>query len=199
MARDSLVGRVFDVSLADLNKNSESQAFRVIRLIVDHVEGNRCYTNFYGMRFTTDKLKSLIRKWQTLIEGSVDVKTTDGYTVRLFCIAFTKRRQNQVKKTSYAQSSQVKQIRAKMIEIMQRESNNCDLKQLFERLIVDIIGQQIEKECQGIYPLQNVFIRKAKIVRRPKVDVHKIMELHSESVSTATVREDVGQPVEQSS
>jgi len=199
LARDNLIGRVFEFSLADLNKNSESQSFRVIRLIVDHVEGNQCYTNFYGLRFTSDKLKSLIRKWQTLIEGSVDVKTSDGFTVRLFCIAFTKRRQNQVKKTSYAQSSQVKQIRAKMVDIMKRESANCDLKQLFEKLIVDIVGQQIEKECQGIYPLQNVFIRKAKIVRRPKIDLHKVMELHSETVSTATVvTEDVGQPVEQS-
>ena len=62
------------------------------------------------MDFTTDKLRSLVKKWQTLIEAHVDVKTTDSYTLRLFCIAFTKRRANQVKRTCYAQSSQIRQV-----------------------------------------------------------------------------------------
>ena len=62
------------------------------------------------MNFTTDKLRSLVRKWQTLIEAHVDVKTTDNYTLRLFCIAFTKKRANQNKKTCYALSSQIRQV-----------------------------------------------------------------------------------------
>lgn len=62
------------------------------------------------MNFTTDKLRSLVRKWQTLIEAHVDVKTTDNYSLRMFCIGFTKRRVNQVKRTCYAQSSQIRQV-----------------------------------------------------------------------------------------
>ena len=48
------------------------------------------------MDFTTDKLRSLVRKWQTLIEAHVEVKTTDGYYLRMFAIAFTKKRAGQV-------------------------------------------------------------------------------------------------------
>ncbi|CAI7843675.1 unnamed protein product [Closterium sp. NIES-54] len=51
-----------------------------------------------GVDLTTDELRSLVRKWQTLIECHVDVKTTDNDTLRLFAIAFTKRRQNQINK-----------------------------------------------------------------------------------------------------
>lgn len=66
------------------------------------------YPTAQGMDFTTDKLRSLVRKWQTLIEAHVDVKTTDGYLLRLFCISFTMKRPGQIKKTCYAQSSQVR-------------------------------------------------------------------------------------------
>ena len=60
---------------------------------------------------------------QTTIECCVDVNTTDGYKLRLFCIAFTKRRQNQLKKTTYAQTAQIKQIRKKMTDIMTKEAS----------------------------------------------------------------------------
>merc|ERR1711908_169509 len=88
---------------------------------------------FYGMNFTTDKLRSMVRKWQSLIEAWVDVKTTDGYVMRLFCIGFTKKRQNQLKKTCYADSSQQKLIRKKMRDIMVRESTSCELKELVNK------------------------------------------------------------------
>jgi small subunit ribosomal protein S3Ae len=101
------------------------------------------------MDFTTDKLRSLVRKWQSLIEAHVDVKTTDGFMLRVFCIAFTKKRANQVKRTCYAQSGQVRQIRKKMVEIITREATSVDLKDLVQKFIPEAIGTDIEKSCQG--------------------------------------------------
>ncbi len=62
-----------------------------------HVLRPCCVPWVQGMDFTTDKLRSLVRKWQTLIEAHVDVKTTDGYVLRLFCISFTKKRMGQAR------------------------------------------------------------------------------------------------------
>ena len=123
---------------------------------MDEIQGKNCLTNFHGLDFTSDKLRSLVRKWQTLIEANVVVKTTDDYLLRLFCIAFTKRRPNQIKKTTYAASSQIRAIRKKMTEIMTREASSCTLSQLTTKLIPEVIGREIEKSAQGIYPLQNV-------------------------------------------
>ena len=117
VASEALKGRVFEVSLADLN-SAEDLDYRKIKLIGEEVQGKALLTNFYGMDVTRDKLNGLIRKWQTLIEASADVKTIDGYTLRLFALAFTKRRPNQIRKTSYAQSSQIRAIRKKMVDIM---------------------------------------------------------------------------------
>jgi len=179
LAADGLKGRVFEMSLADLQGN-ESDAYRKMRLRVEDVQGRNCLTNFWGMDFTTDKLRSLVRKWQTLIEAYVDVKTTDGYILRMFCIGFTKKRAGQIKRTCYAQSSQIRLIRKKMVELMTREASACDLKELVGKFIPEVIGKEIEKACQGIYPLQSVFIRKVKILRAPKFDITKLMEVHGE-------------------
>ncbi|KAL3591362.1 hypothetical protein D5086_010002 [Populus alba] len=179
IASEGLKHRVFEVSLADL-QNDEDHAFRKIRLRAEDVQGRNVLTNFWGMSFTTDKLRSLVRKWQTLIEAHVDVKTTDNYTLRMFCIAFTKRRPNQVKRTCYAQSSQIRQIRRKMREIMVNQASSCDLKDLVQKFIPEVIGKEIEKATTGIYPLQNVFIRKVKILKAPKFDLGKLMEVHGD-------------------
>lgn len=179
-ANDALKGRVFEVSLADLQKD-EDHAFRKVKLRVDEVQGNNCLTNFHGLDFTSDKLRSLVRKWQSLIEANVTVKTTDDYLLRLFAIAFTKKRPNQIKKTTYAQSSQIRAIRKKMVEIIQREAASCNLSQLTTKLIPEVIGREIEKATGGIYPLQNVHIRKVKLLKQPKFDLGALLNLHGES------------------
>merc|ERR1712168_617175 len=136
------------MSLADLQ--TDEVAFRKFKLIAEEVQGRNVLTNFHGMDLTTDKLRSMVKKWQTLIEGNVDVKTTDGYTLRLFCIGFTRKQDMSTKKTCYAQAQQVRNTRKKMI---------------------DIISRDIEKACQGIYPLHDVHIRKVKVMRRPRFDL----------------------------
>lgn len=184
IASDALKGRVFEVNLADLQKD-EDQSFRNIRLVAEDVQGTRVLTNFYGMNLTSDKLRSLVRKWQSMIEAHIDVRTTDGYQLRIFAIAFTKRRPNQLKKTCYAQTAQEKVIRRKMMDIITAEATTCELKDLVAKFIPEAIGKRIEKECQGIFPLQNVFIRKVKVVKSPKFDPFKLAELHGESSTTA--------------
>ncbi|GAU15544.1 hypothetical protein TSUD_45810, partial [Trifolium subterraneum] len=169
----------------DIKAPSVFQVKNVGKTLVSRTQGTK------GMNFTTDKLRSLVRKWQSLIEAHVDVKTTDNYTLRMFCIGFTKRRTNQVKRTCYAQSSQIKQIRRKMREIMVNQATSCDLKELVRKFIPEMIGKEIEKATSSIYPLQNVFIRKVKILKAPKFDLGKLMEVHgdySEDIGTKVDR-----------
>merc|ERR1712080_515380 len=101
------------------------------------------------MSLTRDKVCSLVKKWQTLIEANTDVKTSEGYTVRLFCLAFTKRTQDQQKAACYAQSAH--------------------------------IGKEIEKQTRAIFPLKDVCLRKCKVLKKPKFDITRLMELHEKS------------------
>jgi len=179
IASEEMKGRVFELNLADLNLD-EDQSYKKVRLSVEDVQGKNCLTDFHGMTLTRDKQCSLIRKWHTMIEAFADVKTTDGYLVRVFVMAFTKRRPDQVKTNCYAQSAQIRKIRAKMVDIINQEASKGQLRDLVKKLIPESIGKEIEKQTQGIYPLKDVLVRKVKILKKPKFDITKLMELHNE-------------------
>jgi len=177
MASDDLKGRVFEVNLADL-QGDEDHSYRKFRFVCEDVQGTDCLLNFHGMSLTTDKQRSMVRKWQTLIEAHVDVKTTDNYYLRLFCIGFTKKHKDQRAKTSYAQSAQVRQIRKKMMEIMAKEASSSDFRELSNKFIAGSIGRDITKAAQSVYPLKDVYLRKVKVLKKPKFDHMRLMEVH---------------------
>merc|ERR1712226_1752480 len=98
----------------------------------------------------------------------------------MFCLALTMRHPDQVKTNCYAQSSQIRRIRKKMVEIMTNEAGKVQLRELVKKLIPESISKEIEKQCQGIFPLKDVLIRKVKILKKPKFDITKLMEIHGE-------------------
>ena len=182
IASEGLKGRVFETSLTDLKRTDPGaeKNYRKIRLVVEDVEGASCFTNFHGMDVTKDKLCSLIRKWQTLIECHVDVKTQDEYYLRIFGICFTARTQRQLKATTYATASKVKLIRRKMVETIMRVVQANTLKSLVPILMEEKIEEDIKKACAKFYPLQNVLIRKVKILKKPRFDAAKMAEFYGD-------------------
>jgi small subunit ribosomal protein S3Ae len=162
-SNENLQKRVFEISLADLNKN-EDLAFKKLKFKSKELKEGISSSIFFGMELTRDKLFSIVRKWQTLLETNIDVKTNDGYFFRVFMIAFSKRRRMQVKKTSYLNSSQKRSIRRKIVEIIIKEISDISIKDLINKVLSEKISQEIEKECKKIFPLHNIFIRKIKLL-----------------------------------
>ncbi|KAH9630911.1 hypothetical protein HF086_014652 [Spodoptera exigua] len=152
IASEGLKGRVFEVSLADLQADTDAERW-------------------------------MVKKWQTLVEANIDVKTTDGYLLRVFCIGFTNKDSLSQRKTCYAQHTQVRAIRKKMCEIITRDVTNSELREVVNKLIPDSIAKDIEHACRGIYPLRDVCIRKVKVLKRPRFEISKLMELHGEGGS----------------
>merc|ERR1711988_489825 len=181
-----LKDRVFEISLGDCNTSADNGSWRKLRFQIEEIKNFDCYTNFYGMDITRDHGCAMIKKWHSLIEAFVQAKTTDGFLVRMFCIAFTKKTKKQVKATCYAKASHQKLIRKKMMEIMQQQIQTCSLKELTRILIKDETGKRIQKECSKIFPLEdNCMIRKVKLLKKPKFDLVKLMDLYKESAAPA--------------
>merc|ERR1712050_324168 len=67
------------------------------------------------------------------------------------------------------------------VDIMVNEASKVQLRELVKKLIPESIGKEIEKHTQGIFPLKDVLIRKVKILKKPKFDITKLMELHTDT------------------
>ena len=110
ISTEIIKGRVVETTLADLKTQADNMFWRKIKLQVEDVEGRFCRTSFYGLDMTRDKLCQFIRyaqlftsiifllihinyiyfrKWHSLIDIFVDVKTIDGFVMRVFVNAFT--------------------------------------------------------------------------------------------------------------
>jgi small subunit ribosomal protein S3Ae len=197
---DSIKGRVVSQMQADLAPNQDTFHWRKIKLIVDQTEGRQAITSFYGVDTTRDELCSLIKKRKTLIEAISDVKSQDGYVLRVFVIAFTRESHNQKSKTNYALSSQQKIIRRKINEIIAKEVSKANATQVLNLFTSEVVEKKITKEISPIYPVKNVKVRKIKVIQRPNVDFNKLSEMHDPekrilTKATAKVQGRKGKPV----
>lgn len=172
---DGLKGRICEFNLADMNGQPED-GYKKVTLEIQEIQGKACLTDFHGMSLTRDKMCQLMKKKHSIVEAFADCKTTDGYVVRIFALGFTKRMANQEKAFCYAQTAQIRKIRKRMVQIMQSEVAKGSLKDCVKALIVDKMCDEIKKQTTRIFPLEPVHIIKAKMIKKPKMDIVKLME-----------------------
>jgi small subunit ribosomal protein S3Ae len=205
IASEELKGRVFERISSDLAPQREQTlGCRKMQFIIEEVQNQQAICDYYGAAMTRHFICSKIKKWHSIIEAHADGKTTDGYHVRLFCIAFTDKQiirngdKNNAynnrnsgetlckKKTCYVQTSAAKKIRAVMIKVMQDQVKTLTLAELMRKFNNDEIVIEIDTQtrplvarAKRIGSLQNTMIRKIKVIKRPHYDVTRLMALHS--------------------
>lgn len=189
---EMIKNRICEFNLADLNDQADDLSYRKIQLEIQDSQGRNCLTDFHGMSFTRDKLCQLVKKKHTLVEVWCDCKTTDGFVVRLFVLAFTGQdpkndQQQQVKQFSYAQSAQVRKIRKRIVQVLQQEVSKGQLKDLVQAITITSDGQGmilgkyeklIRQATNRIFPLNPIHIQKVKVVKKPKVDIVRLFEIN---------------------
>jgi small subunit ribosomal protein S3Ae len=175
---DAVRGRVVTYLQADLAQQNTDYLWRKVKLVVDEVAGKEARTSFYGLDTTRDELCFSIKKWRTMIEAVCDVKTNDGYVLRVFTVAFTRKVERQKRNTAYALSSQVKLIRRKITDLINKEVNKSNVTQILESFTTEVIHEKITKEIKKIFPVENIKVRKIKVIQRPKIDSVKLNEMH---------------------
>jgi small subunit ribosomal protein S3Ae len=182
IAADNLRGRVYEVNHADLagGAATKDQPFRNVKFEVQEVTGRNLLTQFHSLALTTDKLRSLVRKWCTLIEAPIEAKTADGYVFRLFVIAFTRKARNQLSKNCYSKTRLEKWTRQRMAKIAQARLSTLTINEATKIILNDVLVDELSKKCNAILPLRDVKFAKVKVIRTPKFEAVKLYEAHGE-------------------
>ena len=178
---DNVLGRVCEVSFADLDKSSRYN-WRKVRMQVETVEGHNCYSSFYGLDSTRERVCSLIKKGQSLIDIWTDVKTADGYILRISLTTCTIRKYNQQTNNCYCKSSQVRAIRKVVSRYLVNHAAKSTVAQLANNVLSESLsGDLVTKICK-IFPVKVVLITKVKVLKKAKLDVKGLVTKANKSL-----------------
>lgn len=176
---DNMKGRVYEANLAEIDgNNTKDQPFKKMKLQVQELAGRNLLTTFHSMSFTTDKIRSLFRKWCTMIETVVDAQTKDGFVVRFFVVAFTARQKGQLSKNCYAPGKLESWVRLRITRMIKKRIGAISLNRVVSLLAHDILSTNLFERCNPILPLRDLKVCKVKVIRSPKLDAQKVFDLH---------------------
>ncbi|MGA9190036.1 MAG: 30S ribosomal protein S3ae [Methanosarcina sp.] len=152
-----LVGRNVETTVGELTNDMTKNNTKVI-LRINNVVGDIATTDLMGHELTTDYIRSIVKRQTSRIDANVEVKTRDGYIIRVKPTCFTIKR---------ARSSQIKAIREMMVEIVKRRAAESDFETFMQEAILGRLSAAIYRQAKFIYPLRRVEIRKTQIEAMP--------------------------------
>lgn len=152
-----LLGRNVETTVGELTNDMTKNNTKVI-LRINNVVGDTATTDLVGHELTTDYVRSIVKRQTSRIDANIEVKTKDGYVIRVKPTCFTIKR---------ARSSQIKAIREVMIDIVKKRASETDFETFMQEAILGRLSAAIYRQAKFIYPLRRVEIRKTHVEAMP--------------------------------
>lgn len=152
-----LIGRVVETTLYDITGDFSHQSTKLYFLIVS-VSGERCETILKSHEYSTDYLRSLVRRGSTRIDGLFAANTLDKYLTRVYVISFSHGR---------IQGSQEHAVRQVMGKIVAEKASKLTYSQLSHEMVLGKMGSDVYNEAKKVCPLRHVGVRKSKLLSMP--------------------------------
>lgn len=167
---DFLKNRVAEISYADI-KEAAANVNKKIKVRIDEINGNACFTSFYQYEVARERIQSMLKKRQSLIEVITEVKTKEGVILRLSVIAVTSRRPGQTKLNSYAQNSKIKLFRKKLGAHLIHLAAERSCNDLVNDIVSDSLNSKLDTFSGKVIPGIKTLISKVKISKNNNVDL----------------------------
>lgn len=148
-----LINRIMKTGLDELTGDM-SQSYSTVNLRIVDVKGKNAYTKFIGHELSPNFLKTFIKRRRTLIDDIVDVKTSDGETLRIKLIVFT------AGKIARGTEAQVRTTARS--EILSKTSG-MTLNQLLQEIFFKKFAVKLIPSIKKIVPIKRIEIRKTEL------------------------------------
>jgi len=157
-----LLGRVVEVTLYDLTKQDIQHMNIKLYFKIVKVDGLKAETILKGHEYAREYLRSLVRRWSSRVDASINLTTKDGFKLRVFPVAFTRKR---------IKPSQESAIRKLMEEVVLERGKQLTYDQLAQECVLGKLASDIFHRITKICPLRHVGIRKTKLLAVPEQPV----------------------------
>src|SRR2546427_834512 len=152
-----LIGRVVETTLYDISGDFSHQSTKLYFLVV-LVNGDRCETILKSHEYSTDYLRSLVRRGSTRIDGIFTASTSDKYLTRVYVISFSHGR---------IQGSQDHAVRQVMGKVVAEKAAKLTYSQLCHEMVLGKMGSDVYNEAKKVCPLRHIGVRKSKLLSMP--------------------------------
>jgi len=177
-----LVGRTAEATVHDLTGDFSKMHLK-FQFRINDVRGYDAYTVFTGHDLTSDYVRRLTRRKRSKTDHVVDVRTKDGYLVRVKPMSIADRR---------IQSSQESALRMIMDEGITQAVGEMTISDLVRNIISGDLAKDISRSCKTIVPIKRIEIRKTQVLEmgEPLPVLEEIPEEEPEEVADETSAED---------
>ena len=152
-----LLMRTLEVSLYDLTKDISHLPIK-LKFQIHKVDGLQAFTRFKGLELTRDYLRSLVRKGTSKVAAVAEVKTRDGWVMRVTILAVTTHRIGTAQKSA---------MRKRMIETLMKKASEMDIGQFLKEALEGVMAADLFVAGKKIAPLRKVELAKIKVLRYP--------------------------------
>jgi len=170
-----LLMRTLEVSLYDLTKDISHLPIK-LKFQIHKVDGLQAFTRFKGLELTRDYLRSLVRKGTSKVAAVAEVKTRDGWVMRVTVLAVTTHRIGTAQKSA---------MRKRMIETLMKKASEMDIGQFLKEALEGVMAADLFVAGKKIAPLRKVELAKIKVLRYPpKEEAVAVKEVAAEAAAS---------------
>lgn len=181
-----LIGRQSEVTVQDLTGDFSKMHIKLKFKIVGY-DGHEAKTELMGHDLTSDYVRRLTRRKKTKTDHVVDVKTADGFVLRLKTMSIADRR---------IQASQEEGMRAAIAAYLTSYAAENKLADIIKAIISGDMAKDTAKACHAIIPIKRIEIRKSEVLVRGEGEPESIIEAEAPAKEEEPAEEVVEAPAE---
>jgi len=150
----ALMGRNTEVTVHELTGDFSKMHIK-IRFSVSDIRGLEAHTSFVGHDLTSDYVRRLTRRKRTKTDHVVDVRTKDGFLLRVKPMSITEQR---------IQAAQETAIRNIMNKTLTDLAANMTVSEMVKSIITGDMSKELSNAAKVIIPIKRIEVRKSEVL-----------------------------------